>query len=183
MGECAYFLKAAFPSEAIARKMEKKLEAFFKEASEAYNAWQEQDNREGTEPFWTDFAIKFPTVWEYIQSQNLSKDLSGKLDFGQDSANIIRDGNVLCRLADSVWHFANWNPLAAFIKQKFGAVKVVWDKDENGCGSLGSLNLYEWEDIVKDILNHKELHPLLIKINPELDTLLEIAIKKTSKKR
>lgn len=184
MGTCAYFLKAAFPTEAIAKKTSKKLTKFFAEAREAYSFWQDNREVEKTEEeFYIEYAKKFPTMMEYIQSigAKTREDLSGEVDFGQNEYEVIRQGNVLCYQDCEVWHFATWTPLSAFIKQKFGAVKVVWNSEDSGCGSLDSLQLYEWEQIVTDILKSKELHPLLIGINTELDTLLETTMKKRGK--
>jgi hypothetical protein len=171
--------------------MEKKLDEFFAEARNAYEFWQSnrafnayEERGRGIgekmieKKFWEEYAEKFPTMMEYAKSIGAKsrEDLSGKADFGQDDNKVLRQGNVLCWGDSSVWHFADWSPLTAFLQKKFGARKVVWNTEENGCGSLESLQLYEWEQIVTDILKHKELHPLLIGVNPELDTLLETAM-------
>jgi hypothetical protein len=61
---------------------------------------------------------------------------------------------------------------------ELGAIKVVWNTEENGCGGIDSLNLYEWEEIVKDILKKKQILPLLMGINKELDELISGILKK-----
>jgi len=184
MGSCAYFLKAAFPTGAIAKKTKKKLTEFFAEARDAYMFWQNNRGDQMTEEeFYIEYEKKFPTMMEYIQSigAKTREDLSGEVDFGQNEYEVIQIGNVLCYQDCEVWHFSNWTNLTRFIQKKFGAVKVVWNYEDSGCGSLASLQLYEWEQIVTDILKHKELHPLLIGINTELDTLLETTMKKRGK--
>ena len=184
MGECAYYLKAAFPTEAIAIKVEKKLNAFFKESMDAYTFWQASRDSEAEDSFWKVYSKKFPRMMKYLTASNIGqrgnpdwKGLSGHADFGQDDYVVLRQGNVLCWEASSVWHFANWQPLADFIKSEYSATKVVWATEEGGCSSLEALQLYNWKQIVQDILDHKELYPTLIGINDELNILLEPLMK------
>lgn len=176
MGECAYFLKAAFPTEAAAKKAEPELNALFLEAQDAYWLWQDSPLK--GEAFWNEYAAKFPRMMEYAQIIGAKNrdDLGRKCDFGFDSNEVGRNGNVISWWAE-VGHMSEWTPLAEFIKKKYGAFRVVWDTEENGIGSLESLQLYEYEDIVTDILKHEELYPLLIGINKELDMLLEPILK------
>jgi hypothetical protein len=103
-------------------------------------------------------------------------DLSRKCDFGSEGNEVGRENNIITWYAE-VGHMSEWTPLAEFIKKKYGASRVVYDTEENGIGSLESLQLYEYEDIVTDILKHKELYPLLIGINKELDLLIEPLLK------
>ena len=176
MGECAYFLKAQFPNQKTAKIAEKELDAFFEEASRAYWLWQDSPLKEAD--FWKEYAKQFPRMMEYAQIIGAKErsDLGRKCDFGSEDNGVGREGNVITHWAE-VGHMSEWTPLAEFIKKKYGATRVVWDTEENGCGSLESLQLYEYEDIVSDILKHKELHPLLIGINKELDMILEPLLK------
>lgn len=170
MSECAYYLKAEFPTEAIAEKVEPQLNAFFVEARKAYDDNDLLDLKR----FLSMFSERYPLVMEYATTSNFKEynDLSGYFDFGQDNDEVFRKGNVLRWCSSRVGHMTDWTPLATFIKNKFGAIKVIWGNEENGCASFDSLPLYAWEEIVKDILKHKELRPLLLHINDELDQLL-----------
>jgi hypothetical protein len=180
MGECAYYLKAEYPTKKEAQKASEKLDEFFSEAREAYDYYQ--PGRE-TEPkkFWAKFSKDFPLTWDYVQTIPGFKktsadpnDLSGKLDFGQDeNGGTLVQGNIVGWGDCSVWHFADWTPLCNYIEKKFGAIRVVWGTEENGVGSLEALQLYDWEMIVVNILEHKELYPMLIGINKELDFILD----------
>jgi hypothetical protein len=184
MGECAYYLKAEFPTETIAKAMAKKMNKFFMESIGAYSFWQ-KDRDSNQDTFWKDFEKKFPLMSEYVKDAGLwgkdPNDLSGNIDFGQDehNENLVRGTTVGWGGAD-VWHLSDWSPVCDFIKKKYGAVKVVWDTEENGCGSLDALQLYDWEKIVRDILEHKELHPLLIRINNDFDELLDRTIRQSN---
>jgi hypothetical protein len=203
MGECAYYLKAEFLTEKDAKAVEKKLDDFFAEARDAYEFWQSNRglgdtsvvNTDGKavakktvkmtdELFFKQYAEKFPTMMEYVTANGFKtrEALSSHVDFGQDENNeVLREGNVLCWGDASVWHFADWSLLTEFIKTKFGAVKVVYDTEENGCGSLDSLMLYDYEAIVKSLLKHEELFPLLLRVHDDLDVMLDTKMR-TSKK-
>jgi hypothetical protein len=67
------------------------------------------------------------------------------------------------------------------MRKKYGATRVLWDTEENGTGSLDSIQLYEYEDIVSDILKHTELHPLLLGIHDDLDVLLDMKMRTPKK--
>ena len=182
MGECAYYLKAAFKSPAEAKKAAGKIERFLKQVKEAHEFYQEGSPRKD---FWVEFEERFPTVMEYVKTlpgYKLQPELfilSGKLDVGTDESNeCLCLGNVVAWGDACVWHMAEWGPLALFIKEKFGAIKVVTDNEENGCCSLGALQLYDYESIVTDILKNKALLPLLIGVNKDLDELVEPRLRK-----
>lgn len=185
MAECAYFLKAEFQTEAIAHAMAKKMDEFFLESMKAYSFYQKE--REGDrDAFRKGLEQKFPLVTEYIKKSGLwlKLNLSCELDFGQDENNeTIVQGTTVSWCDGEIWHMADWTNVCVFIKKKFGAIKVVWGNEENGCGSLDSLNLYDWEQIVRDILKNKELHPLLIHTNSELDELLDRTLKQDKPKK
>ena len=186
MGECAYFLKAEFQSEARAEEVSKELNKFFAEAKDAYNFWQK--GRDGNEEtFYKTFEKEYPLTTEYLKDADLwgkkGKNvhaLSGKIDFGQEGDETLVQGTTVGWGSDGVWHFSNWTPVCNFIKKKYGAIKVVWSNEENGCSGLDALNLYDWEQIVRDILKNKELHPLLLRTNDELDELLDYTVKQSN---
>jgi hypothetical protein len=183
MGECAYFLKADFHTEARAEEVSKELNKFFLEAKNAYNFWQKGRNG-NRETFYKTLEKKYPLITEYLKSTELwdgdMHTLSGNMDFGQEGNETLVQGTTVGWGSDGVWHMSNWTPVCNFIKKKFGAIKIVWSTEENGCSSLDSLQLYDWEQIVRDILDNKELHPLLIRTNDELDELLDYTIKQNS---
>lgn len=197
MGECAYYLKAAFKTPAEARRAASKLDAFFGEIKDAQDFYQEGDvEGRATSPaqfaknFWKEFRKRFPAVMEYVESLDDYKPgcdtdvLSGNLEIGADENNeFLVNGNVVAWGDACVWHMASWTPLAAFIKTKFGATRVVWDNEENGCGSLDSLQLYDYSGILEDILKNKALLPLLIGVNPSLTELVEARLKKKSRRK
>lgn len=184
MGECAYFLKAEFISAAAAKKAQSGIKQFIKEANEAYNYWQDNRGPEDSKVFWKEFKRKFPLVTEYTLAAGLFggndlNDLSGNLDFGQEDNQVQRNGNIISYTASTVWHFADWSHFADFIKSKYGARKVVWSSEENDCGGIDSLNLYEWEEIVRIILNQKKILPVLLGLHDDLDALIEPLLKRT----
>jgi len=196
MGECAYYLKAAFKSSAEAKAAAVKIEAFFNEVKEAYEFYSgpkptpydtgaSRIAQRNMKNFWPEFQRKFPTVMEYVKTLPGYKAkanpsiLTGYLDVGTDEDNECLVNGCVVAWGDScVWHMASWAPLCEFIKLKFGATRVVWDMEENGCGSLGSLQLYDYEGIVKDILKNKTLLPLLIGVNEDLTELVEQRLRK-----
>ena len=184
MGECAYFLKAEFQSEARAEEVSKELNKFFAEAKDAYNFWQK--GRDGDQKtFCKIFEKRYPLTTEYLKDADLwgNKNinaLSGKMDLGQEGDETLVQGTTVGYGSDDVWHFSNWTPVCNFIKKKYGAIKVIWSTEENGCSGLDALNLYDWEQIVRDILKNKELHPLLLRTNDELDELLDYTVKQSN---
>jgi len=90
--------------------------------------------------------------------------------------------NRLCMEKDelsymaSVSHMADWTHIAESLKG-FGAEKVIWGTEEDGCYSLDSLQFEDHERIVQDILKRKTLLPSLLGINDELDALIADKLK------
>jgi len=140
MGEAIYYLKADNCTEEALENIKK----FIIEASEAQDYWQ--DNREmeiagNRSEFWIGFGEKFPLTSKYLKQTkdgdtmlyggDCNNDLAGYLDFG-DNENA--DNLELCdenlRYHACVWHFANWNGFANFLKSEFGLKKVRWISDE-----------------------------------------------------
>ena len=75
-----------------------------------------------------------------------------------------------------VSHMSDWSHIADSLKG-FGAAKVIWSTEENGCGDLDNLQLEDNEKIVKDILKRRILLPSLLGINDELDALIADKLK------
>lgn len=174
MGSCAYFLKAAFKDEKEAREMSVKLNEFFTEATEAYEFYAAGSGK------WSamrkEYAKRFPLMTEYLKDAGEWEDIHGYLsniDFGQTENNEVEVfGNVLGWQDYEVGHMVSWGPLCSFLKKKYNAIKVVCDTEENGCASLDSLNVYEWEEIVEAVLKCKTALPLLMNLHEDLDILI-----------
>jgi hypothetical protein len=184
MGECAYYFKAQFPTPKAAKEARPKALKLLRQMVDAYDYYQgvNSENKSGTIK---EFKTKFPLVWEYLTigfpDETFEKvtHLSGKLDFCNNKEDIQLDDydGVLSYQQSDIWHFTTWAGLVVYFEEKLGAVKAVWDNEENGVGSLDLLHLYDWEEIVSDILEKADLHTLL-GVNSELDTMIEGRIKK-----
>jgi len=188
MGECAYYIKALFRDEKEAKKAAVRFNKLLKESTGAYDFYQKNPPN-----FWDEFKCKFPESTIYVKKyvlkchtdqeashllKNPHDKLSGNLDFGQSDLEAGQFNNILVYGDSNVWHMASWDNLATYLVIELGAIKAVWNTEENGCGSIDSLNLYEWEEIVKDILKKKQILPLLMGINKELDELISGILKK-----
>ena len=187
MGECAYYIKAAFKTEVEAKEAFKRLNAFLKESVKAYSFWQDGRSKKGP-TFWKAFETNFPLISGYIKKYVTENgktvwggdpnDLSGSMDFGEEDPVAGMSGNIVGYGDSNVWHMADWQPFANYITGELGAVKVVWDTEENGCGSIDCLSLYDWEEIVKDVLKQRQLLPCLLGVNKDLDELISSKLKK-----
>jgi hypothetical protein len=166
MGSCAYFLKAKFKNATAAKKACAKFNKFLAEAAEAYNYYP------GDKSLISELEKKFPNVTEYLECTDEQwREGHIYLDFGQNDCAHVVDDEVWYGDGD-VGHLNTWTPLTTWIQEKYGAVKAVWDNEDNGCGSLEGLQLFDYEHIVKDILKQKHLLPLLLNINKELDVMI-----------
>ena len=191
MGECAYYLKAQFKSKKAAKIAAAKIDDFLAEATDASNFYDHNNDSLKVPPktFWKEFESKFPLTFDYVKTLpgfKMTADpqtvLSGNLDFGQDENNeTLVQSTTVCWGDACVWHMADWTLLCNYIVKKFGAIKAVWDTEENGCGSLDHLQLYDYEKIVNDILNQKDALPLLLGVNEDLNLLIDIKIKNQKK--
>lgn len=177
MGECVYYLKAKFPEEKRAKAALKEIGALQEEGEEV-DDFIESNETESKE-FWPGFEKKFPHISAYLKSINLfgSKekgDLEGVLNFGnpENDAPYLDGEGTLC-LSAYVWHFAKWSPIADYLVKAFGATKTAVDTEEDGCGSMDNLQFYDYQEIVESILNHKDVLPLLLHINSDLDELID----------
>ena len=183
MSECAYYFKAAFPSVKAAKTAAEELQKFFLEAMDANDFIHEFSGIcTHAKKFWGILDKKYPRVSEYLKVVGLwkNKSMDLPLDFGSDRDNEVYVSGAEIGWGDgSVWHFADWSPLCEFVKKKYGATKAVWDNEENGCGSLDSLNLYDWGAIVQNLLKNKTLWPMLLHVHPDLTALLEARMKRS----
>jgi hypothetical protein len=190
MNECTYYFKAEFLSEKEAQSAQKKITKFLAESRKAYEFYQKARAiflRYRLDGFWQKFKSQYPLVFNYVQTlpeyikDPESADLSGLLDFGQDSNDVYIKGAMVSYEDGMVWHFTDWGPLCNYIQKHFGAIKAVWDTEENGIGSLDSLQLYDYKEIVTNLLKHEELFPLLVGVHDELDAMLDIRMKHSKK--
>ena len=158
MGECTYYFKAQFKSDTAAKKALPKIQKFLLENLKAQDFWQANRGESPTqEVFWEQFKEKFPITTAYLKSFNMldgekNNGLAGRLDlcsYPENVEYIQLDGSVIGYTANDVWHFADWSPLAEFLKTQFGAIKVAISSEENGCGSLDSLQLFDYRGIVE----------------------------------
>jgi len=139
MGEANYYLKAHFKPSDDLDAIKAKLAAFFAEGNEAQDWWQAHRSS-APSAFWPEFTKRFPMVTKYLEQQtkprivggDCNNALSGLLDLvNEDDAiafELPDDGTF--RYAAQVWHFADWDPLAAFLRMEFGAQEVNWLSDE-----------------------------------------------------
>jgi hypothetical protein len=179
MGECAYFFKAQFPTAKIANKIAVQLNEFFSQASAAYWLWQDYKG----ENFMAELKKKFPLVAEYGEVNGFKKldDFSRHLDLKNEEDNEVRIEGDTVGWVEEVGHMSDWTPLCKFVQKKYGAIKCVWDTEENGCGSLDSLQLYEYQAIVDSLLKHPELFPVLLRVHDDLDKMLDIKMRTSTK--
>jgi hypothetical protein len=180
--ECAYYMKMSFPTVKKAQIAERGLTKLFAENREAYDSWQNNCGNLNKD-FWDAYQTRFPLTSEYIKfigdcwGNDDGQVLSGKLDFGIEESQLSRMDNQIGYAAGNVWHMADWGSLCKFIQNKYGASKIVWDTEENGIGSLDSLQLYNWEEIVRALLKNKKMLPTLIGLHEDLDALIEGVLK------
>jgi hypothetical protein len=194
MSECFYFLKAEFPNKEKATKAREELNKFFAQAREAYYFWQETPEcnravimkivmnsrgRHTGKNFMKDLKKKYPLVAEYgeINGFKCYDDFSRNLNLCITEDNEVRQVDNILGWSEEVSHMASWGPLCNFIQKKHGAVRTVWKTEEDGCGSLDSLQLYDYEGIVTELMKHEELFPLIIGIHEELNAMIDIKIK------
>jgi hypothetical protein len=159
MGECAYYMKVEFRTKRDATKAKPQFEKFIQECVDAHAI---DDNEKLKE-----YLAGHPLVNEFATTLEKIDDIPD-IGIGWESG---QEDNVLCLVAYDNWHMANWTDLVEFIKTKFKA-RVVWDTEDEGCGGLDSLQLHDWEAMIKSLLKEKKILPTLIHIHPELDELI-----------
>jgi len=181
MGECAYFIKAQFKSAPVAYRTLSKVRKFLKEVQKAEDFMYTRYGPGSTnkKAIWKEMKEKFPTAAEYLETTQQDPDDSisrvwiGSLD--EIAQNLQQDGDVISYSA-YIGHFSDWSFLAAFLKNKFEAKRVVYAKEEDGTGSLEDLDLYEYQEIVEHLVQQaKVYHPLrdLLKgIHRDLDAMI-----------
>jgi hypothetical protein len=196
MGEAYYSLLAEFP-KAPTKKQERAIKDFFLEGDRAYEYWQEHRGQKPKE-FWPEFKKQFPVVSEYLAQTKSGRkslldgdcggDLAGYMDFAAEDSgpgniedSLKFDGKELTYTAE-VWHHATWNPLAEFLKKKFGAIEATWISDgetPTGVDIMRLVKQAKSADIVDAILKQdKKFLMTLIGIHPDLDKRLDNVLRK-----
>lgn len=181
MGECTYYFKAQFKSATAAKKAFPKIQAFLEESRAAYRFWQNnRGDKTSDKDFWEVFS-NYKTVCKYLTCTPVTpgggrnNELSGKLDFGQEDGDLVIDGAVI-GYANIVWHFSEWSYLAEFLKEHFGATRVVVASEEDGCGSLENLSLYDYEAIVTDLVATAKKNRVLYNCLRETGIHIDLAL-------
>lgn len=140
MGEATYYLKARYETKEQCEAGVSAFAALIEQGKEAEDYWQ--SNRDKTpEEFWPEFIEKFPAVAYYLrvdvlgveslEGQDMNNGLAGKLDFGAGGDDEPgTDGETLLTFYATVWHFAEWDGLAAWLRRKTDAKVVGWLSDE-----------------------------------------------------
>ena len=142
IGEAVYYLKA----DNCTKEALENIRKFILEACEAQDYWQDNRDMEVAgkrKEFWSEFKKKFPMTSKYLkQTKSLddkklyggdcNNDLAGYLDFGdKEDTEYNLELHDECMLYNAmVWHFANWDGFADFLKSEFGLTKVRWISDE-----------------------------------------------------
>ena len=141
-----YYMKMEFDSPEAQEKLQE-VQDYFYEGVRAYDWWQ--DHRHTTPvSFWRAFKSQFPLVYEYLLSivrmvhkdytclsvlyKDCNNSLSGKLDIG--NKHDVEEMHVVdnaIQYSAEVWHCTDWQHLARFIEEKFGATRVKWTSDEH----------------------------------------------------
>jgi hypothetical protein len=147
MGECNYYLKARFRSEADAATAEPLLAALLGEGARAYQYWQDSRphplrHKRGWHPpsnseFWDGFREKFPLVMRYLRELAGTADwdngLSGILGClidplqertGQPNAVLWQYQDTLFLELNGIWHGTTLNWLERYCREELGAVAV-----------------------------------------------------------
>jgi hypothetical protein len=144
MGQCNYYLKARFATDAEARAALPRLVALLAEGDRAYQFWQDrrcsrlpdppERGSQAAQQFWAEFRAQFPLVCEYLAELNGIEDwnngLAGQMGALQDptpkrhgppGAELVCRGAVLFLQLNSIWHFSDLRLLERCCTDDLGA--------------------------------------------------------------
>jgi|WetSurMetagenome_2_1015567.scaffolds.fasta_scaffold114581_1 hypothetical protein len=188
MAECAYYFKAEFISKKDAQMAQQKITEFIDQATRALNFYQNVRSDMPHEEFWKKFGEAYPLVYayaqtlpEYLHGNREPQVLSGYLDFGQDGNTVDVEGTTVQYSDSNVWHNTNWGYFCQFVEKEFRAIKAGCGTEEDGTTSLDSIQLYDYVGIVTNLLKHPELFPVLIRVHPDLDGMIDILTRNSKK--
>jgi len=165
MGECVYAMVAVFPKRVKPEQLAV-IKEFFKEAYKAHEYTGESE----------EFKEKFPLVCEYLGKSD-GRMLSGLISFGseEDLERLIIVRGTLLTYSAEVWHFADWDLLAEYMKKKFGAKEVLLTNEEDGSTDIVNHLILEWE--AKELAKkYRKLRRQVASIKEELQTLYNSCI-------
>jgi len=154
MGECNYYLKARFATDAKARDAVPRLVALLAEGEQAYDYWQNtrrqqdqarrpsqrqspQEQQQIAAQFWSVFQARFPLVCDYLGDlvgiEDWSNGLAGQLGSlvdpqhkrrGDPSSSLVCRESLLLLRLNGIWHCSKMRLLEEFCKDELGAVAV-----------------------------------------------------------
>jgi len=128
MGEAMYYLKIRCRTEEEAEKLLPEIERFIEEAGDAEDYWRKHRDEKNKECFWEKFRERFPRIAEYLDFAGLfGLDLSGYIDFADldKVQKPFQEGREILYCA-LVWYLADWDPLCAYIKNKYKVESADW---------------------------------------------------------
>jgi hypothetical protein len=155
MGEATYYLKARYPDVPAAETAATQFRVLIREGVRAADFWQAHRGDADRAAFWQGFGEQFPLVADYLRLDaeptqgevsiggatpgplfggDHNNALAGHLDFGnegdEDNVSVDGFGEPVLRYSATVWHFAEWDSLAAWLRRVTGATAVAHLSDE-----------------------------------------------------
>ncbi len=125
MGTANYYMKCR-----VDKKHMPKIRKFFKQGYEAEIFWQE-NKKEKSSSFWNTFSKKFPDIFRMLKEYGVAEtdNISAFLNFGYEEKKPYWSNGIMFYSAE-VWHFANWDIIAQYLKKHCGVTNVKWISDE-----------------------------------------------------
>jgi hypothetical protein len=146
MGECNFYLKARFSTDADARAAVPRLVALLAEGERAHLYWQDARTCEdpprceplpAADEFWSAFRARFPLVCRYLGELNGADEWDDELvgQLGQlvdprperlsdPSSSLVCRAGVLYLRLNRIWHFSQMHLLERFCAEELGAIAV-----------------------------------------------------------
>jgi hypothetical protein len=177
MGSAYYYLKAEFPKPLTEEEVTG-ITDFFYEGVKA-EKWYHENRGRDPAYFWSELEKAFPGRLSIFMrdaglwGKDTKNGIAGHIDFGGseecvDDGLHLAAGDVTLMYTVEVWHFADWDNIANYIRKYFGAIDVRWMSDESTDYFL-LLSAEENEEIIKNLLSQKDTLPTLMGIHPALD--------------
>ena len=168
MGECFYHFRAVFATKKESKKALKEFTAFLEENEKATDLEKEPDT--GYERV-KEYIRLIEGTWEDVQHYG---DSCYKPTPGADDENELF-------FSSEVGHLGNWENLQTYFQKKFNPVRCNWVSEEDF--EADYVPLYNWEEIVKAILNTRtDALPLLLGVHPDLNELISYKLSETRRK-
>ena len=191
MGECSYFFKMQFKNKREAKKALKPIGDFLRQMREVHDSPSlapdsvERLHGERDQAIRRNYEKDFPLVADYLEyvGTNMAGGWKGdrtawSVSVGGDGSPLyLTDEDTIGYAGYDTWHLEDWTPLMGYLGYRFGPIRTGYASEENGCAGLDSLNLYDWEGIVRSLLKRKALLPALLRAHKDLDELLSHKMK------